>query len=190
VIDAKAIAEAVLREAERLPRFAWSPEREAIRLRYDQRDRLVRERTKQICRLRNAALRLDIRSLPNDLAATKALAEIGTAAQRLQGRDVAVEALVDDVLFAIEDITRTTQRIKNIEAILRPLLRRIAPELPSLGYAPLRHEGSMSGALARSPLPKFGRRVRCSIAVGTPRMWARIMRVGRSTLYRPRKTLN
>ncbi len=129
VIDAKVIAEAVLREAERLPRFAWSPEREAIRLRYDQRDRLVRERTKQICRLRNAALRLDIRSLPNDLAATKALAEIGTAAQRLQGRDVAVDALVDDVLFAIEDITRTTQRIKNIEAMLRPLLRRIAPEL-------------------------------------------------------------
>ncbi len=61
VLDAKAIAEAVLRERDRLPRFQWSPEREAIRLRYDQRDRIVRERTRHICRLRSAALRLDIK---------------------------------------------------------------------------------------------------------------------------------
>jgi hypothetical protein len=47
-IDAKAIAEAVLRESDRLPRFEWSAEREAIRLRYDQHDRLVSERSKLI----------------------------------------------------------------------------------------------------------------------------------------------
>ena len=46
------------------PRFEWSPEREAIRIRYDQRDRLVRDRTKHINRLRDAALRLDLKSLP------------------------------------------------------------------------------------------------------------------------------
>jgi transposase len=34
-LEARAIAEAVLREAGRLPRFEWSPEREAIRIRYD-----------------------------------------------------------------------------------------------------------------------------------------------------------
>jgi len=129
VLDAKAIAEAVLREFDRLPRFQWSPEREAIRLRYDQRDRLVRERTKQICRLRSAALRLDLKALPSDLSALNAVNEVRTAAQSLMGRDIATDALVDDVLFAIEDILRTTQRVTSIEKLLRPLLRRIAPEL-------------------------------------------------------------
>lgn len=128
VLDARAIAEAVLRESDRLPRFQWSPEREAIRLRYDQRDRLVRERTKQICRLRNAALRLDLEPLPTELS-RKALAKVRIAARHLKGRDMAIDALVDDALFAIEDIGHTTERIRSIETMLRPLLRRIVPEL-------------------------------------------------------------
>ncbi len=129
MLDAKAIAEAVLREVDRLPRFQWSPEREAIRMRYDQRDRLVRERTKHICRLRNAALRLGLPPLPRDISVGNALVEVGAAAQNLRGKDAAIDALVDDVLFAIEDIIRATQRVKGIETTLRPLLRRIAPEL-------------------------------------------------------------
>jgi transposase len=98
-------------------------------LRYDQRDRIVRERTRHICRLRNAALRLDIKGLPSDLTSVKALAEVRVAAEGLRGRDVAVDALIDDVLFAIDDIARATDRVRGIEAALRPLLRRIAPEL-------------------------------------------------------------
>jgi len=128
-LDAKAIAEAVLRESDRLPRFEWSVEREAIRLRYDQRDRLVRERTKHINRLRNAALRLDLRSLPADLSCVGALEQVRIAAQALQGKDAAVDALVDEILFTVEDIMLTIQRVKNIEVLLRPLLRRVAPEL-------------------------------------------------------------
>ncbi len=115
MLDAKAIAEAVLREVDRLPRFQWSPEREAIRMRYDQRDRLVRERTKHICRLRNAALRLGLPPLPRDISVGNALVEVGAAAQNLRGKDAAIDALVDDVLFAIEDIIRATQRVKGIE---------------------------------------------------------------------------
>lgn len=129
VLDARAIAEAVLREAERLPRFEWSPEREAIRIRYDQRDRLVRDRTKHINRLRNAALRLDLKLLPKDLSKIPALTMVRENVTRLQGRDVATDALVDEALFAIEDITRNLERIAAIETLLRPLLRRVAPEL-------------------------------------------------------------
>jgi transposase len=57
-IDAKAIAEAVLREADRLPLYGAAVEQQALRLRYDRRDRLVAERTRAINRLRSAALRL------------------------------------------------------------------------------------------------------------------------------------
>lgn len=128
-LDARAIAEAVLREADRLPRFEWSAEREAVRLRYDQRDRLVRDRTKHINRLRNAALRLDLKSLPKDLSKIPSLAIVREEVSRLQGRDVAKDALVDEALFAIEDIIRNLERISAIETILRPLLRRVAPEL-------------------------------------------------------------
>jgi len=128
-LDARAIAEAVLRESDRLPRFEWSAEREAIRLRYDQRDRVIRERTKHLNRLRNAALRLDLKSLPADLNRPGAVEHIRDAAQALRGQDAAVDALVDEILFTVEDILLATQRAKSIEALLRPLLRRIAPEL-------------------------------------------------------------
>lgn len=40
-LDAQAIAEAVLREPGRLPRYEIAIEREALRIRYDQRDRLA-----------------------------------------------------------------------------------------------------------------------------------------------------
>jgi transposase len=40
-LDAQAIAEAVLRESHRLPRYEIAVEREALRMRYDQRDRLA-----------------------------------------------------------------------------------------------------------------------------------------------------
>ncbi len=54
-MDARAIGEAVLRDSERLPRFREFEEQEAPRLRYDQRDRLVRERTMLINRIRSNA---------------------------------------------------------------------------------------------------------------------------------------
>ena len=38
-LDAKAIAEAVLRESERLPLYGVAAEQQALRLRYDRRDR-------------------------------------------------------------------------------------------------------------------------------------------------------
>ena len=63
ILDAQAIAEAVLRERDRLPRYTYSAEREGIRLRFEQRDRLVRHRTEAINRLRSAALQLGLRDV-------------------------------------------------------------------------------------------------------------------------------
>lgn len=128
LVDAKAIAEAVLREAERLPRYQPSPEREAIRLRYDQRDRLVRERTTLVNRLRSAALRLDLKQPPS-LRSHISLHQIESAARKLQGKNVALDALVDEALYAVEDIRKIDLRVQEIESLLRPLTRRIAPEL-------------------------------------------------------------
>jgi transposase len=75
-IDARSIAEAVLREGDRLPRFREFAEQEALRLRYDQRDRLVRERTAIINRLRSQALRLGLNRLPTKLTSSVAPASL------------------------------------------------------------------------------------------------------------------
>jgi transposase len=56
--DARAIAEAVLRDRDRLPVFKDHDEQEALRAQYDQRDRLVRERSASINRIRSNAFRV------------------------------------------------------------------------------------------------------------------------------------
>ena len=67
VLDAYAIAEAVLREYERLPKYQQFDEQEAMRLIYDRRDRLVRQRTEAINRVRAIAIRLALGQLPKRL---------------------------------------------------------------------------------------------------------------------------
>ncbi len=131
-LDAQAIAEAVLRERDRLPRYAHSPERDGIRLRFEQRDRFVRHRTEAINRLRSTALQLDLRDLPRDLASDVGLAIAENLLEKVEKRHSAMTALLDDAWFAIEDIRRANGRIKQIERLLRPLMRRIAPELLEL----------------------------------------------------------
>lgn len=128
-LDAQAIAEAVLREGDRLSEYHYSPEREAIRLRSEQRDRLVRERTMAINRLRAAALRLGMMDLPATLNREKTLQELQRHVKRLRGNDLAGDALIDDVSYAIEDIRTMNARVKEINDLLDPWLRRIAPEL-------------------------------------------------------------
>lgn len=128
-IDAQAIAEVVLRDSDRLPRYDIAIEREAIRLRYEQRDRLVRERTQAINRLRSAALRLNLRDLPVDLTSVRALEYLKNEFEQRRGSSATIEALLDDCFDAIEDIARIVGRIRRIERVLSPLMRRIAPEL-------------------------------------------------------------
>lgn len=119
--------------ASRLPSFDVCVEREALRLRYDQRDRFVGQRTEAINRLRSVWMHLEMDPLPRELSSKVQIAamkrQLETA--RIES-DLAAEALLDDVRTSVEDIERFTARIKAIEAILRPLVRRLAPELLAL----------------------------------------------------------
>lgn len=105
-----------------------SPEREAIRLRYDQRDRLIRERTQTINRLRSTRPRLGVEE-PKTLTAHRALNSLARIVGDQRGVHAAVDALVDDALYAIDDILRIDKRAKEVESVLDPLVRRITPEL-------------------------------------------------------------
>ncbi len=131
-LDAQAIAETVLREGKRLPAYGICSEREAIRLRFDQRDRLVRRRSETINRIRSGALRLDLRALPPNLSSDVGLRCVECLTEKLPRANLAIEALVDDIQYGIEECRRINRRIKNIEGTLRPLMSRLAPELMAM----------------------------------------------------------
>ncbi len=114
-IDARAIADTVRRESERLPRYHFSVDREAIRLRYDHQNRMVRERTALINRVRSAAIRLDMQGLPVKFYGQKRLLQLAERLKERRGANMALDAVVDDALYAIEDIVRLEERIKGIE---------------------------------------------------------------------------
>ncbi|MGH9423828.1 MAG: IS110 family transposase, partial [Thermoanaerobaculia bacterium] len=77
-LDAHAIAKVVLREGERLTRYYGARLEEELRLYYDHRDRLVRERTQLINRLRHAARRLGITDVPADLTSARGLERLSS----------------------------------------------------------------------------------------------------------------
>jgi transposase len=128
-IDARAIAEAVLRERDRLPRFERNDARDAIRLLYDRRDRLVKERTTAGNRLRALALRLGLTDLPRELWSERRLRALRTRLEPYRGVSLTADALVDEFTEAIVDIERTSDRIHEIERRLRPFVERAASGL-------------------------------------------------------------
>lgn len=130
--DARAIAEVVLREAERLARFSLSVTQRALRMRYDQRDRLVRERTKAANRLRGAALLIGISKLPADITATRTAFRLAASVLELRSSvsaDVALAAVLDELDDACETIRLLNTKIKATEQHIRPLVRRIGGDL-------------------------------------------------------------
>ena len=129
--DARAIAEAVLRDSERLPRFRECEEQEALRLRYDQRDRLVRERTMLINRIRSNALRLSI-DAPKDLQTLISLRAIRTALDAIVNPSFVEDALVDEMRFSLATIERPNEQILRLERLMSPFVKRLAPELLEL----------------------------------------------------------
>ncbi len=133
--DAKAIAETVLREHGRLPEFRHATMQRALRLRYEQRDRFVRDRTAAANRLRSAALLLGITELPADLTPTKTARRLSALAIKFAATttiSAAMCASLDDIVDAAESIVSFNARIKRVEAILRPMVRKTAPELLEL----------------------------------------------------------
>jgi transposase len=129
-LDAQAIAEAVLRESERLPQFQICTEQEALRLRYDQRDRLVRERTTAINRLHSAALRLGMKDeVPSNMTSDAAVARLRAKLEAHAARDIIEEAFLDEMLFELTSLDRLNGEIRRIERVMRPFIQRLAPEL-------------------------------------------------------------
>lgn len=130
--DARAIAETLLRDSGRLAQFTNAIAQRALRMRYDQRDRLVRERTKAANRLRSAALMIGVTELPKDLTPDRTVTKLAAAAVKLR-KNVAVNDALDAVLDEIDDacsaIHTMNVRIRAIESKIRPMVRSIAPEL-------------------------------------------------------------
>lgn len=117
--DARAIAEVVLREPGRLAKFSRAVTQRALRMRYDQRDRLVRERTKAANRLRGAALLIGISKLPVDITATRTARKLASSVVEFRtsvSADVALAAVLDELDDACEMIQLLNAKIKATEA--------------------------------------------------------------------------
>jgi transposase len=126
--DAHAVAEVVLRDAERLPAFRERDEQEALKAQYDQRDRLVRERSASVNRLRSNAFRLGIETA-RDLTSARALQRLATAVEQAKLETLRDRVLLDEMQFDIESVERLSKRIVQLERDMRPFVRPLAPEL-------------------------------------------------------------
>ena len=195
--DAQAIAEVVLREADRLPGFHPSVLQRALRLRYDRRDRLVRERTRAVNRLRMAALLLGVVELPRDLTSRKAACLIADLASRFRDEvrlHAAAGAIVDDLQDAAEDILRLTALIRAAERHLKLLTAEISSELVSvhgissvvaaglIGHAGdlrnYRNAGAFAAKCGAAPVPcSSGRRVAVRVNRGGDRQLNRLLHI-------------
>jgi len=127
--DAQAIAEVVLREAERLPKCEQSDEQEAVRLLYDRRDRTVRARTEAINRLRAGALRLALRDLPTDLTTGPALNRYQDLLLVLSRLSHTTDALVEEMTDTAADVRRLNATILKLERQLSPFIKWLVPNL-------------------------------------------------------------
>ena len=132
VHDAIAIGNAVLMESERLARYYPSAAREALRLLYDQRDRLVVQRSVAKNRLHSLTLRLRMKSAPRDLRSERALESIVRAAMLIAPDSVVTSILLDDLNWTISDIRAANQRVKAIELKVTHAVESVAPELLKL----------------------------------------------------------
>jgi transposase len=195
--DAHAIAEVILREADRLPCFHPSVLQRALRLRYDRRDRLVRERTRAVNRLRMAAVLIGVVELPRDLTSRKAARLVSDIASRFRDEvrlHAAASALVDDLQDAAEEILRLTEQIRVAERQLKPLTAEISSELMSvhgvssvvaaglIGHAGdlrnYRNAGAFAAKCGAAPVPcSSGRHVAVRVNRGGDRQLNRLLHV-------------
>jgi transposase len=194
--DAQAIAEVILREADRLACFHPSVLQRALRLRYDRRDRLVRERTRAVNRLRMAVL-IGVVDLPRDLTSGKAARLVSASARRFRDDvrlHVAASALVDDLEDAAEEILRLTAKIRAAERQLKLLTAEISAELASvhgvssvvaaglIGHAGdlrnCRNAGAFAAKCGAAPVPcSSGRHVAVRVNRGGDRQLNRLLHV-------------
>jgi transposase len=195
--DARAIADVVLREADRLARFHASVLQRACRLRYDRRDRLVRERTRAANRLRMAAVLLGVSELPRDITSSKAATRLADIAGEFRdGVDLhpAAAAILDDLQDAAEEIVRLTDKIRQVERQLKVLLAEVSAELVAIhgvshvvaaglvGHAGdlrnYRNAGAFAAKCGAAPVPcSSGRHVAVRVNTGGDRQLNRLLHV-------------
>jgi transposase len=141
-LDACAVAEVVLRERDRLaplaPPSLESDAQEAVRLLYDRRDRLVRQRTEALNRLRAAALRVEMGELPRDLTTASALEQLRARVAALHGRGPrgelpsSREIVLEELSDLLEEVRRLGGKLSALEQQLRPFVERWAAPLLAL----------------------------------------------------------
>jgi transposase len=129
--DAHAIAEAVLREDDTLPRHLHADEAEATRLLYDRRDRLVRDQTVKVNRIRALTLRLGL-ATSSDLTSGRALNQLEDSLNAKTATGYAEIELIDEVRELIADLRRIQTIVSALEKRMRPFVERLAPELLKL----------------------------------------------------------
>jgi transposase len=129
--DAHAIAEAVLRDRETLPRHLEADAEEATRLVYERRDRNVREQTIKVNRIRALALRLEL-ELPKDLTTGRALATVMAQLSKHRSRGYADHEVVDEIGDLVTDLRIVIKRIAELERRMRPFVKDLVPGLPRL----------------------------------------------------------
>lgn len=123
-IDARAIAEVVLREGDALGRHRGEGAHDERRLLYDQRDRLVRDRSQTVNRLRHAAMRLGLTGLAQDPARPKAIAALRQRLDALAPASGVDAALATEMRFALDTLTLLATQVRELEAAIRPLAER------------------------------------------------------------------
>lgn len=119
-IDARAIAQAVLLEQDRLSRYDRSEDHEAVRLLYDSRDRLVRHRTEAVNRVRAFAHILGVPKVPLDLTRSIGLKRLRAQITSHFSQANMVDALrLDEIEDGLSEIERLNLRVRAIEDKLR-----------------------------------------------------------------------
>lgn len=122
-LDAHAIATVVLREGARLTRFYGERMEEELRLYYDHRDRLVRERTALINRVRHAARRLGITDVPLDLTSASGLERVMTLLAAHAAPSAIALAVRTELDFTCTRLRLLGEQIAELERRLRPLVK-------------------------------------------------------------------
>jgi len=169
----------------------------ALRLRYDRRDRLVRERTRAVNRLRMAAVLLGVAELPRDLTSRKAARLVADTALRFRDEvrlHAAASAIVDDLQDAAEEILRLTAQIRSEERQLKLLVTEAGSDLLSvhgvssvvaaglIGHAGdlrnYRNAGAFAAKCGAAPVPcSSGRHVAVRVNRGGDRQLNRLLHV-------------
>ena len=144
--DARVIGEVVLREHARLGRFYGDSTHEEIRVLYDLRSTLVRDRAEVLQRMRHLAVRLGLAEPAAKLMRAAALERLTAALGQCAPGRRSERVLVCDALWAIERVQLLNRQISEVEAQLRPLARQYTQLIDLTGVSDILAAGLVGHA--------------------------------------------